>query len=55
MLINNTSLGRPAIRRTSSTSKRLKRSAIVYDVVYVPLETELLKPPRPRAIAWSTA
>ena len=30
-------------RRGPSTCRPLKRSAIVYDVVYVPLETALLK------------
>jgi shikimate dehydrogenase len=43
VLINNTSLGQAGNPPHFVDLKALKRSAIVYDVVYVPLETELLK------------
>jgi shikimate dehydrogenase len=43
VLINNTSLGQTGNPPHFVDLKDLKRSAIVYDVVYVPLETELLK------------
>jgi shikimate dehydrogenase len=43
VLINNTSLGQAGNPPHFVDLKDLKRSAIVYDVVYVPLETELLK------------
>ena len=43
MLINNTSLGQKGNPPHFVDLTPLKRSAIVYDVIYVPLETELLK------------
>jgi shikimate dehydrogenase len=43
VLINNTSLGQAGNPPHFVDLNALKRSAIVYDVVYVPLETELLK------------
>ena len=43
VLINNTSLGQAGNPPHFVDLQALKRSAIVYDVVYVPLETELLK------------
>jgi shikimate dehydrogenase len=43
VLINNTSLGQAGNPPHFVDLKALKRLAIVYDVVYVPLETELLK------------
>jgi shikimate dehydrogenase len=43
VLINNTSLGQAGNPPHFVHLKDLRRSAIVYDVVYVPLETELLK------------
>ena len=43
LLINNTSLGQAGNPPHFVDLKALKRSAIVYDVVYVPLETELLR------------
>jgi shikimate dehydrogenase len=43
MLINNTSLGQAKFPPLEIDLAPLKRSAIVYDAVYVPLETELLK------------
>lgn len=46
VLINNTSLGQQKFPPLTIDLGRLKRSAIVYDAVYVPLETELLKAAR---------
>jgi shikimate dehydrogenase len=43
VLINNTSLGMKGNPPNLIDLAPLKRSAIVYDVVYVPLETDLLK------------
>jgi shikimate dehydrogenase len=43
VLINNTSLGQAKFPPLDIDLRPLKRSAIVYDVVYVPLETALLK------------
>ena len=43
VLINNTSLGMAGKPPLALDLGSLKKSAIVYDVVYVPLETELLK------------
>jgi len=43
VLINNTSLGMSGKPSLEIDLSPLKKSAIVYDVVYVPLETELLK------------
>jgi shikimate dehydrogenase len=43
VLINNTSLGMAGKPPLEIDLGPLKKSAIVYDVVYVPLETELLK------------
>ena len=43
VLINNTSLGMKGNPPNAIDLAPLKRSAIVYDVVYVPLETDLLK------------
>jgi len=43
VLINNTSLGMAGKPPLDIDLSPLKKSAIVYDVVYVPLETELLK------------
>jgi shikimate dehydrogenase len=43
VLINNTSLGMTGNPSNTVDITPLKRSAIVYDVVYVPLETDLLK------------
>ena len=43
VLINNTSLGQAKFPPLAIDLGPLKRSAIVYDAVYVPLETELLK------------
>jgi shikimate dehydrogenase len=43
VLINNTSLGMKGNPPNTLDLAALKRSAIVYDVVYVPLETDLLK------------
>lgn len=43
VLINNTSLGQAKFPPLDIDLVPLKRSAIVYDAVYVPLETELLK------------
>ena len=43
VLINNTSLGQAKFPPLDIDLGSLKRSAIVYDAVYVPLETELLK------------
>lgn len=43
VLINNTSLGQQKFPALVIDLDPLKRSAIVYDAVYVPLETELLK------------
>jgi shikimate dehydrogenase len=43
VLINNTSLGMTGNPPHFVELKDLKKSAIVYDVVYVPLETDLLK------------
>jgi shikimate dehydrogenase len=43
VLINNTALGMAGKPPLDIDLGRLKRDAIVYDVVYVPLETELLK------------
>jgi shikimate dehydrogenase len=43
VLINNTSLGQQKFPPLAIDLAPLKRSAIVYDAVYVPLETELLK------------
>ncbi len=55
MLINNTSLGMTGNPPLVVDLAPLKRSAIVYDVVYVPLETELLQAAKARGIASSTA
>jgi shikimate dehydrogenase len=46
LLINNTSLGMAGKPPLAIDLAPLKRSAIVYDVVYVPLETALLKAAR---------
>jgi shikimate dehydrogenase len=43
ILINNTSLGQAGNPPLAIDLAQLRPSAIVYDVVYVPLETELLK------------
>ena len=43
VLINNTSLGQAKFPPLDIDLAPLKRSAVVYDVVYVPLETALLK------------
>jgi shikimate dehydrogenase len=43
LMINNTSLGQKGNPPHFVDISALKRSAIVYDVIYVPLETELLK------------
>jgi shikimate dehydrogenase len=43
VLINNTSLGMAGKPPLEIDLTPLKKSAIVYDVVYVPLETPLLK------------
>jgi shikimate dehydrogenase len=43
VLINNTSLGQQKFPPLEIDLSPLKKSAIVYDAVYVPLETELLK------------
>jgi shikimate dehydrogenase len=48
LLINNTSLGMGGKPPLEIDLSPLKRSAIVYDVVYVPLETELLKAAKAR-------
>jgi shikimate dehydrogenase len=48
LLINNTSLGMTAKPPLEIDLSPLKKSAIVYDVVYVPLETELLKAAKAR-------
>jgi shikimate dehydrogenase len=46
ILVNATSLGMAGKPRLDIDLARLKPAAIVYDVVYVPLETELLKAAR---------
>jgi shikimate dehydrogenase len=43
VMINNTSLGQKGNPPHFVELKSLKPSAIVYDVIYVPLETDLLK------------
>ena len=43
VLINNTSLGQQKFPPLTIDLAPLKKSAIVYDAVYVPLETELLR------------
>lgn len=48
VLINNTSLGMQGKPPLAIDLAPLKKSAIVYDVVYVPLETELLKAAKAR-------
>jgi shikimate dehydrogenase len=48
VLINNTSLGMAGKPSLEIDLSALKRSAIVYDVVYVPLETALLKAAKAR-------
>jgi shikimate dehydrogenase len=48
VLINNTSLGMGGKPPLEIDLSPLKKSAIVYDVVYVPLETELLKAAKAR-------
>jgi shikimate dehydrogenase len=48
VLINNTSLGMAGKPPLDIDLGPLKKSAIVYDVVYVPLETELLKTAKAR-------
>jgi shikimate dehydrogenase len=48
VLINNTSLGMSGKPPLEIDLSPLKKSAIVYDVVYVPLETELLKAAKAR-------
>jgi shikimate dehydrogenase len=48
VLINNTSLGMGGKPPLDIDLGPLKKSAIVYDVVYVPLETELLKAAKAR-------
>jgi shikimate dehydrogenase len=48
VLINNTSLGMAGKPPLEIDLTQLKRSAIVYDVVYVPLETALLKAAKAR-------
>jgi shikimate dehydrogenase len=48
VLINNTSLGMAGKPPLAIDLGPLKKSAIVYDVVYVPLETELLKAAKAR-------
>jgi shikimate dehydrogenase len=45
-LINTTSLGQAGNPPLEIDLTNLKRSAIVYDVIYVPLETGLLKAAR---------
>lgn len=46
VLINNTSLGQAKFPPLEIDLRPLKRSAIVYDAVYVPLETQLLRSAR---------
>jgi shikimate dehydrogenase len=48
VLINNTSLGMAGKPPMEIDLSPLKKSAIVYDVVYVPLETALLKAAKAR-------
>ena len=48
VLINNTSLGMQGKEPLAIDLSPLKKSAIVYDAVYVPLETELLKAAKAR-------
>lgn len=48
VLINNTSLGMAGKPPLEIDLGHLKKSAIVYDVVYVPLETQLLKAAKAR-------
>ena len=48
VLINNTSLGMAGKPPLELDLSALKKTAIVYDVVYVPLETELLKAAKAR-------
>jgi shikimate dehydrogenase len=48
LLINNTSLGMSGKPPLEIDLSPLRKSAIVYDVVYVPLETELLKAAKAR-------
>jgi shikimate dehydrogenase len=48
VLINNTSLGMAGKPPLEIDLSPLKKSAIVYDVVYVPLETALLKAAKAR-------
>jgi shikimate dehydrogenase len=48
LLINNTSLGMAGKPPLAIDLGPLKASAIVYDVVYVPLETELLRAAKAR-------
>jgi shikimate dehydrogenase len=48
LLINNTSLGMAGKPPLEIDLSPLRKSAIVYDVVYVPLETELLKAAKAR-------
>jgi shikimate dehydrogenase len=48
VLINNTSLGMAGKPPLEIDLGPLKKSAIVYDVVYVPLETALLKAAKAR-------
>jgi shikimate dehydrogenase len=50
VLINNTSLGMAGKPPLAIDLGPLKTSAIVYDVVYVPLETELLKAAKARGL-----
>jgi shikimate dehydrogenase len=48
LLVNATSLGMAGQARLSLGLERLPRSAVVTDIVYVPLETELLRTARER-------
>jgi len=48
LLVNTTSLGMAGQPRLTLGLERLPRSAVVMDVVYVPLDTELLKTARER-------
>jgi shikimate dehydrogenase len=50
VLINNTSLGMAGKEPLVIDLSRMKKSAIVYDAVYVPLETELLKAAKARGL-----
>ncbi len=55
LLVNTTSLGMKGQPPLGIDLSPLKKSAIVYDIVYAPLETELLKAARARGNPSSTA